>query len=287
MSAATRSSTSPFLKSAGHYLVVEARKAIVELQPCVVPLFNADENGKAQLLGSAIIIAVEGEVFLCTAKHVLDECKKDRSLLYICGPEELEPLSGAFRVSSDEVDTAILKLTVTQAQRFRDAKPLNADSVANQVQAEHCKYVEFIGFPATKNKRSGKPFILKRHIQSNGCTVKEITPLKVRVKFNKKRNIDATSHKRVTAPDPHGMSGGGMFGIMMNDAAIEGKPKPLLIGISTTALDATEVYGTNIGAAIAIIRDDFDVRLCLRLDPKGLTVSTTAMSFGESGGANS
>jgi hypothetical protein len=274
------SSTSSSLKSAGHHLVNEARKAITELQSCVVPLFNADEDGKAQLLGSAIVIEVEGHIFLITAKHVLDECKNDRSFLYICGPAKLEPLSGVFRVSGDDLDTAVLKLTVSQAHRFRDAQPLKADSIGNQVQAERCKYVEFIGFPATKNKRSVKRFVLKRRIQSNGCTVKAITPLELCVKFNKKRNIDATSRKRVTAPDPHGMSGGGMFGIMMSDATIEGKPKPLLIGLSTTVPNPTEVYGTNIRAAMAIVRDDFGVPLSLRLDPKDFKVRTTGMSFG-------
>ena len=277
--------TSTLLKSAGQYLIEEAREAITELQTCVVPLFNADEDGKAQLLGSAILVDVEGEIFLCTAKHVLDECKKDRSYLYIAGPTELEPLSGSFRVSNDGLDSAVLKLTATQAKRFRDAQPLKADSIGNQVQAERCKYVEFMGFPATKNKRSVKRFVLKRRIQANGCTVKAITPQEVRVKFTKKRNIDATSRKRVTAPDPHGMSGGGMFGIMMTDATVKGKPKPLLIGISTTVPNATEVYGTNIRIAMAIIRDDYGVHLSQRLDPKGLKVPTTAMSFGAPEGA--
>jgi hypothetical protein len=131
LSAAMNSSTSSSLKSAGHHLVNEARKAITELQSCVVPLFNTDEDGKAQLLGSAIVIEVEGHIFLITAKHVL-------------------------------VDTAALKLTVSQAHRFRDAQPLKADFIGNQVQAERCKYVEFIGFPATKSKRSVKRFVLKR-----------------------------------------------------------------------------------------------------------------------------
>ena len=115
MSAAVSSGTSS-LKSAGRHLVDEAREAITDLQPCVVPLFNADEDGKAQLLGSAILIELESDIFLCTAMHVLDECKKDRSFLYICGPTELEPLSGTFRVSDDDLDTSVLKLTVKQAE---------------------------------------------------------------------------------------------------------------------------------------------------------------------------
>jgi hypothetical protein len=267
------------LKTAGRFLTEEARKAIAALQSCVVPLFNADQDHKAQLLGSAVLIEVSGEIFLCTAKHVLDACKKDRSFLYICGPTALEPLAGSFRVSGNDLDTAVLKLTDKKAKRFRDAQPLQAESIGNQVQAERCQYVEFIGFPATKNKRSIRRFVLKNRIQCNGCTVKAITPLEVRVKFNKQRNRNATTRKRVTAPDPHGMSGGGMFGIMMNDDTIAGKPTPLLIGISTTIPNPTEVYGTNIRAAMAIIRDDYDISLPWRLDPKGFKVPTQVMSF--------
>jgi hypothetical protein len=87
------------------------------------------------------------------------------------------------------------------------------------------------------------------------------TPLTVHLKFNKNRNMDAETRKRVTAPDPHGMSGGAMFGIMMADSTIKGDPKPLLIGISTDVPSPTEMYGTAIKAAMAIIRDDYAVGL--------------------------
>jgi len=46
------------LKPARQYLIEVAREAIDDVQTCVVPLFNADEDGKAQLLGSAILIEV-------------------------------------------------------------------------------------------------------------------------------------------------------------------------------------------------------------------------------------
>lgn len=271
----------PSLKSAGHHFVDEAREEIKKLQPCVVPLFDSNELGEAQLLGSAVLIEIEGDIFLCTAKHVLDECRKERSFLYICGPTALEPLSGTFRVSDDNLDMALLGLTASQAKRFRDAKPLKADSIGNQVQAERSTYVEFIGFPATKNTRTVQRFVLKRSIQCNGCTVREITRTEIRVNFNKRRNMDAASRLRVTAPDPHGMSGGGMFGIMMNEATVEGAPNPLLIGISTTIPNAIEVCGTNIGVAMAIARHDFGTVLPARLDPQDLEVPTTAIFFGK------
>ncbi len=268
------------LKSAGQFLTEEAREAIAAIQTSVVPLFNAGEDGQVQLLGSAVLIEFGADVFLCTAKHVLDECIADQSFLYFCGPDNLEPQPGDFRVSANDLDTAVLKLAAEHAKRFRDAVPLKEDSIANQVQAELCKYVEFIGFPATKNKRSVKPFVLKHAMQCNGGTVKEITPLKVRVKFNKKHNIGSESRKRVMAPDPNGMSGGAMFGVMINEETITGNPKPLLIGISTDNPDATEVFGTNIRVALAIIRDDYEVALPWRLDPKDLKVPTTVMNFG-------
>jgi hypothetical protein len=61
--------------------------------------------------------------------------------------------------------------------------------------------------------------------------VKEATLAKVRVSFNIKRNIDAKTRKPVRALDPHRMSGGAMFGAVLNSAMIQGKPAPKLIGI--------------------------------------------------------
>jgi len=209
------------------------------------------------VLGSAILIALAGAVFLCTAKHVI--AANATSTLYIDAPTGLEILAGdSYR--SEDYDIAVLRLSPEQTT-------LQTDHVGNQVQAEACKYVEFIGFPASKNRRVYQRDQIAGLLHSNGCTVIEITPARVRVSFNRKRNIDAGTRQRVTAPDPHGMSGGAMFGVPVNAATIGGKPQPKLIGVSTDSPDPNEVFGTNIAVVMAVIRDACNIEPPVRLNP--------------------
>ncbi len=58
------------IKPAGEILSGEFREAIDKLKGCVTPIFDVNDR-KAELLGSAILIQLAGETFLCTAKHVI------------------------------------------------------------------------------------------------------------------------------------------------------------------------------------------------------------------------
>jgi hypothetical protein len=71
------------IKSAGEILINEVDEAVESLKRCVTPIFDVNEELEAELLGSAVLIEVGGEAFLCTAKHVIDgnAC----STLYIHG----------------------------------------------------------------------------------------------------------------------------------------------------------------------------------------------------------
>lgn len=263
----TSTGNEPSIKSAGQILIEESRQAIDALKGCVTPVFDVNDKGEAELLGSAILIALAEAVFLCTAKHVIDA--NAASTLYIDAPTGLEILAGDF-YSSEDHDIAVLRLSTEQTALFQKYSPLQADHVGNQIQAEACKYVEFIGFPASKNRKVYQRNQIAGLLHSNGCTVIDITPARVRVSFNRKRNIDAETRQRVTAPDPHGMSGGAMFGVPMNTATIGGKPQPKLIGVSTDNPDPNEVFGTNIAVVMAAIRDAYNVALPPRLNPSNI-----------------
>ena len=260
----TSTGDEPSIRSAGQILTEESRRAIDALKGCVTPIFDVNERGEAELLGSAILIKLTGVVFLCTAKHVIDA--NAASTLYMDAPTELEVLAGDFQTSGQH-DIAVLRLSPEQVGLFQKYSPLEADSIGNQVQAEACRYVEFIGFPASKNRKVYQRNQIAALLQSNGCTVIEITPARVRVFFNRKRNIDADTRQRVTAPDPHGMSGGAMFGVPMNAATLGGSPQPKLIGISTDCPDSNEVFGTNVAIVMAVIRDAYNIALPGRLNP--------------------
>jgi hypothetical protein len=190
--------------------------AVAGFSGCVAPIFDVNDKLEAELLGSAVLMAVAGEVFLCTTKHVIDG--NANSSLYVDGPTKFEILVGDF-FTSTEHDVAVSKVTPAQIGTFSKYTPLRADDIATQLHTAASKYVAFVGYPETKNRKVYKRNELHKHIQLNGCKPIQITETRVRLSFNQKRNIDAKSRHRVKAPDPHGMSGGAMFGATR--AAIE------------------------------------------------------------------
>jgi hypothetical protein len=216
------------------------------------------------LLGSGVLVEICDSTFFCTAKHVVDH--STASDLYIYGPNKLEPLVGIFR-STEEHDVAVLRLSPEQTMLLQRFSPLRAEHIASESEALASKYVEFIGYPATKNRKIYLKNMLENFIHSNGCTVVEINASRIRVAFDQKRNIDAKTRQLVQAPDPHGMSGGAMFGVPMNAATLIGNPAPKLVGITTAKPDSKEVFGTNIAIALAIIRDSWSTVLPERLNP--------------------
>jgi hypothetical protein len=265
------------IKRAGEILSGEFHQAIDKLRDCVTPILRADDHGRARSLGTGFLIRLAGETFLCTAKHVIDE--NVNATLYIDGPSKLEPLEGEFYVTAEH-DVAVLRLTPEQISTVSKYTSLGPDEIANDTQAEACRYIEFLGYPETKNRKIYGENKIKGQIYALGGTPIEITPTRVRVAFNRKRNIDARSRRRVSAPQLPGMSGGPMFGVPMDKGAIHGTPRAWLIGVATDQPGATAVFGTSIAFAMAIVRDAWQTDLPTRLNPAHIktTLSVTRTS---------
>jgi hypothetical protein len=104
------------IKPAGQILTGEIESAIAELKSCVTPIFDVNEKGEAELLGSGVLIALCGDMFLCTVKHVIEGNAK--STLYIDGPTKMEVLKGDFYCSAEH-DIAVMKLTTEQVTLLR------------------------------------------------------------------------------------------------------------------------------------------------------------------------
>jgi hypothetical protein len=68
------------------------------------------------------------------------------------------------------------------------------------------QYATLVGFPETKNRKAYRQNKIEGLVYSVSGTVIESTLEKVQVSFNRKRNIDTKTRKRVHAPDPHGMA---------------------------------------------------------------------------------
>jgi hypothetical protein len=270
------------VKGAGTILVDEIGAAVEALKSCVTPIFDANYNGEAELLGSAVLIEILGDAFLCTAKHVIDGNAK--STMYVDGPSKMEILEGNFYATAG-LDAAVLKLTTDQIKMLRKYTPLPSDQIADPTEVFAARYANLVGFPETRNRKIYQQNKIKGLIYSVGGMVIESTLNKVRVSFNRKRNLDAKTRKRVQAPHPHGMSGGAMFGTPMNDATIKGKPNPKLIGIMTDyPSSSNEIFGPSTAIVMAIVRDAWGKAIPVRLQVPSVKtrLSVTGMAAPES-----
>jgi hypothetical protein len=260
------------IRPAGQILTEEIDSAVAELKTCVTPIFDVNERGEAELLGSGVLIALCGDTFLCTAKHVIDG--NATSTLYIDGPTKMEVLEGDF-YSSAEHDIAVMKLSAEQVTLFQKYSPLAEEHIGGPAEITNSQYATLVGFPETKNRKIYNQNKIKGLIYSVGGMVKEATSAKVRVSFNIKRNIDAKTRMPVRAPDPHGMSGGAMFGVVVNSATLEGKPAPKLIGIMTDWHGAkNEIFGASTAIALAIVKEIWGTEVPLHLQSKDVKIRT-------------
>lgn len=250
------------IQNPGRVFIEQTATAVKNLIKSVIPICAADKEGNAFLLGSAVLLAFAEDFFLSTAKHVLDENKTEGASLYIDGPTELVLLEGEAKESAPH-DVSVIRLTSDQKKLLQKYSPLQPEQLATQSEVMACKYAQFVGFPATKNKQVYGKNELHRTLQSNGCEVLKTTVEDVRLTFRKKGNIDSDLRNRVTAPNPYGMSGGAIFGAV--GSLVE--PRAKLIGISTTRESSIEVSGTNIAIVLAIIRNGYNVALPNELNP--------------------
>jgi hypothetical protein len=192
-------------------------------------------------------------------RHVIDGNK--HSTLYIDGPSKMEILEGHFYASMDH-DVAVLKLSREQIDLLKKYTSLPAEGIASQQETASSKYASMVGFPETQNRKAYRQNTIKGLIYSVSGMIIEAMPSRIRVSFNRNKNLDAKTRLRVKAPDPHGMSGGAIFGVSMNENTIEGKPKPRLVGLITDCPDPSkEMFGPAITIVLAMLREAYGVVL--------------------------
>lgn len=251
------------MRSVGEILADEIDAALNPLKECVIPIIAVNNRDQPALLGSAILIEVAGKVFLCTAKHVIDE--NAASCLYIDGPSKFEHFIGDFH-GNDCLDVAICQLSQEQIKRLSKYRPLESNCIASPIEIVAAQYSTMVGFPETKNRLvHGRNIISGLRYAASGAIIQS-TLTKVRVSFKRKRMIDAKTRLPICAPEPHGMSGGAMFGVKINDAAIKGRPDLKLVGMMTDwPARGTEIFGPSMAIVMVIIRDVYNVPIPARL----------------------
>lgn len=119
-----------------------------------------------------------------------------------------------------------------------------------------------VGYPASRSKEKRQTRKVRTKCYSIGVRVLSVEGAVLRGSFHLTRHRDGKSGLKVTAPDPHGMSGGAMFASKVRAANCDGNRDTKLAGISTTWLEErhspgwrNEVVGTKTAIPLAIIRD--------------------------------
>lgn len=204
------------------------------------PLYSELE-GKKELIGTSVLINFEGSPCLLTAAHVADIDD-----LFIPVGNTVEKLSGVWLMSpivtqrkDDKDDWAIMALTQKYVDGLAEYSFLPSSEIFT-AEPNHISFMySYIGFPHTKNKTLGtvlkrRPYSNLNHlIKESGYASYSLDATKhLGLVYDLKRTIDE-SGKKIQAPDPHGMSGGGAWIWQISGRLLYGEVfvKPMLSGI--------------------------------------------------------
>jgi hypothetical protein len=228
--------------------------------PFVRPLFGVNDRDEPQLVGSCVLASIGGRTLLLTAAHVYDE--NEFSSFYIGNGQKLvllesDTVCATVRRSGtrhkDKLDLAVippLDRTVGDLHQFRFLTPEQFDVGSGTVVR---RYIA-LGYPETRNRP-----LYRRKVVASEATAYSAVPADeavyprcgftetahILIKFTRQR-IVGDGGQIVTAPAPHGMSGGGLWHF---EQAEEGEESaPLLAGILTenprneSVMAATRVF---------------------------------------------
>jgi hypothetical protein len=229
-----------------------------------------NDQGNTYCLGSAVLLKIADQTFLISAAHVFDENKnpKHRTNIAIVGKHQLIPLGGGVikspippsgRRSDDKIDIAIVSLGREIAQELGNFSFLEI----NQVDPSDAPYKQslytFTGYPSTKQEPIKNLTLTIAPVRyTSGPLPPDKYPAGYEfgphtgIDYSKKQMI-ARSGKVQAPPDPHGLSGGGIFRLGTFDQIASGTNREVLVGIAIED-HKTSLIGTNITFALEMIR---------------------------------
>jgi hypothetical protein len=185
----------------------------LRLQTHVVPLFQFNESGRPELVGSSLYYAEGPFRFLLTAGHVILE-KFPAKLWYPHSLESLAelPIQGFSYAKETDLDLLVAQLD-RDLPLYRPITVLGVGAFASSEPFQHM----LIGYPASQAKATTDQTNVKVQAYITGAApTGEYKRLSVNpenqgiVEFKKER-VYNESGQMMTFPDPNGMSGGGVF----------------------------------------------------------------------------
>ena len=239
-----------------------------QFDQCVCPLWIR-ERGRPSLIGSATLIKVEQTRFLITASHVIDGAKNQPLLVgnpsgfrEIGGWGKQTPLVLGSRLD-DLTDTAVVALDEDTASFIEEAHPsLPIHCVDANDTFTPGKPYEFFGYPwrkveLSKSRKLFEPSIYK--FKSGSIAETDYAPLglsphkHIAINFDLKRVVDGNG-RAVTAPDPHGMSGGPVWSFALIESGDQKMCTRMLTGIVIEHVLGMRLVAVRINPALECIR---------------------------------
>ena len=197
-----------------------------DLIAAVRPVYGANKSEEPFHIGSSLLLKVESLHFFVTAAHMIGWNKN--TTLYIGGEKQLIKIEGECQIThsnddrrnDDKYDVAFMKLNediLSQMGNVRFILPHELDT--NDMTSKGKAYLA-LGYPSTKNKsfsRYHKKVKLDPLVFiGNSADSYSYSDLEVSmnthllIKFHKQKVKDEYG-KIMHAPDPFGMSGGGLW----------------------------------------------------------------------------
>lgn len=217
------------------------------LQRHVAPIYRVDSNNEPEHFGTCVFLTYGEKKFLVTAAHVLD-AKKDTSLYIPCGEHGiLAKIEGSFFQSvpldgnrqNYNIDIGIVTLDSGISCQISNNSFIPFSAIDTNIAETQSNIYIAMGYPWRKNgnlnrtTRKIRPWLASYAANSlplPSLPAKEIhanSHLFIRYKKEHSKN---TEGQELTAPDPHGMSGGALW---RYDSSSSHNQTPRLVGILT------------------------------------------------------
>jgi hypothetical protein len=234
---------------------------------CLFPFFRVDETrDRPSVYGSGVLLKLPSRHLLLSAAHVFDE---ERGNIWfsegvVADGAKVEihtshPPEG--KKSNDMLDVGVCAFPAEIAQRLESQgfKFIRAGDIdVNDASSEGRTYA-FTGFPGSKQnsidfrsrKMRLKPMEYSLGCRSPSTIAKDgfVPSIHIAAHFDRTAMMDGKG-ARITAPEPFGMSGGGVWHRSSSGYS--------LIGIGTEWDDRNKVLlGTRIGVLVSLIRRSF------------------------------
>jgi hypothetical protein len=235
----------------------------------VCPIYCESPDRLLSHIGSGVLMQIGESKFILTAAHVLDH--RSEGTLCMPGDAELVPINGVFRSTDipdggsredDKVDVGFCRLDEQTVNSIASHSFLSVTEIVADEKPVFGRLYSFVGFPNTRNEVRYNirpaPFsflntplttdLYKHYILDSN--------IHIAVKYDKKRTV-GPNHKPISFPDPHGLSGGGLWGWEILDRFKVGNPEvsPKLVGITTGCTkDKKAWFATKIGIALECVR---------------------------------